>query len=293
MINRGASFTNLDDNVQLVVDESTDGIVIDSIEGIYSFDGVVATSPYSQTSGDRYKSSRTAKRNIVVSGVIFSDYWDNRQMLYKVFRVGAQGKFGYIENGRDTRFANYYTESVEVDQNAYRATFQISLICPDPFFYLENPEVFDLASWIKDFEFPHEFVEDGEELGHRETEMIKEIVNANGVDGIGLQITMTADGNVVNPYVFLYETNQKITVGTESNPFTLTSGARIEIDTTTGHKNAVLVTGTTETRINDRLDPTSEFFQLRAGVNTVGYNAESGVDHLNVHVEYKMRFLGV
>jgi hypothetical protein len=48
-----------------------------------------------------------------------------------------------------------------------------------------------------------------------------------------------------------------------------------------------------ETRINEYLDPDSVFFQLRAGINTIGYNAASGVENLNVHIEYKMRYLGV
>ena len=41
------------------------------------------------------------------------------------------------------------------------------------------------------------------------------------------------------------------------------------------------------------MDPDSTFFQLGAGINTIGYNAASGSDFLNVHIEYKMRFLGV
>lgn len=293
MIKRTASFTNMDDNVQLIVDGNTDGIVIDTIEGIYAFDGEVATTPYAQTSGDRYKSSRTVKRNIVVSGTIYKNYWTNRQMMYRVFRIGAQGQFGYEEPGRDTRLANYYVESIGIDQNAYRGVFQISLICPDPFFYLEQPEVFDLATWTKDFEFIHEFVASGEELGHRENSFIHEVINENGVDGIGMKIVFSANGNVTNPYVYLYETGEQITVGTESNPFVLTSNSTVEIDTTTGKKNAVHIVNGVETRINNRLDPASEFFQLRAGLNTIGYNAESGVEYLNVHVEYRMRFLGV
>ena len=41
------------------------------------------------------------------------------------------------------------------------------------------------------------------------------------------------------------------------------------------------------------LDPDSSFFQLLAGTNTIGYNADSGAEYLNVHIEYKMRYLGV
>jgi hypothetical protein len=98
---------------------------------------------------------------------------------------------------------------------------------------------------------------------------------------------------VTNPYVYLYETGERITIGTDANPYTLTSSKRVEIDTTTGKKNIVQIANNTKTRINEYLHPDSKFFQLGAGINTIGYNAEAGDEFLNVHIEYKMRFLGV
>jgi hypothetical protein len=290
---RSASFVNAEDNVDLIVDGNTPGIVIESIEGIYAFTGEVKTSPYSQTNGDRYKSTRAPMRNIVVYGKIFDDFWNNRQLMYRVFRLGSLGRFCYTEPDHSNRYADYYVESLEIDQDAYRGQYQISLLCPDPFFYAGEPEGVDLAAWIPDFEFIHEFDENGEELGHRETSMIQEIDNLNGVDGIGMKITLTANGNVTNPYVYLYETGERITIGTENNPYTLTSLKRVEIETTTGKKNIFQVENNVQTRINEYLDPDSSFFQLGAGVNTIGYNADSGAEFMNVHIEYKMRYLGV
>ena len=290
---RAASFTNTEDNVNLIVDGDCPGILIEQVDGIYAFTGEVMTSPYSQTHGDRYKNSRATRRNIVVQGKIFDDFWENRQLLYRVFRLGSLGKFCYKEQDRSNRYADYYVESVEIDQDPFRGQYQISLICPDPFFYAGDVEAVDLASWVSDFEFAHDFIASKEEIGHRETSMIKEIQNLNGVDGIGMTIVLTASGNVVNPYVYLYETGEKIAIGTTANPYTLSSSQRVEIDTTTGKKNIVQVVGNVRTRINEYLDPDSSFFQLGAGINTIGYNASSGANYLNVHIEYKMRYLGV
>ena len=293
MIIRSASFLNTEDNVSLNVDGNCPGLVIESIEGIYAFSANVITSPYSQTHGDRYKNSRAPRRNIVIQGKIFDDFWNNRQMLYRVFRLGSLGQFCYTEPDQSQRYADYYVESLDIDQDAYRGQYQISLICPDPFFYSGEPEHVDLAAWVSDFEFEHEFDEDGETLGHREISMIREIENRNGVDGIGMKIILTAFGDVTNPFVYLYETGERITIGTTSNPYTLTSTKRVEIDTTIGKKNIVQINGGVETRINEYLDPDSSFFQLGAGINTIGYNASSGANYLNVDIEYKMRYLGV
>ena len=293
MIIRAASFLNTEDNISLTVDGDCPGIVIESIEGIYAFSGEVNTSPYSQTNGDRYKSTRAPRRNIVIQGKIFADYWNNRQMIYRVFRLGSLGQFCYTEPDQSNRYADYYVESVEIDQDAYRGQFQISLICPDPFFYSGEPEFVDLAAWSSDFQFDHEFDENGETIGHRVIAMIKDVENLNGVDGIGMTITMTASGDVTNPYVYMYDTGEQIKIGTTANPYTLTSAKSIRIETTTGKKSVVQVQSNVETRINEYLDPDSSFFQLHAGINTIGYNASSGVDYLNIQIEYKMRFLGV
>ena len=292
-IQRSATFTNTEDNIALNVDSNCPGIVIESIEGIYAFTGEVTTSPYSQTNGDRYKFTRAPRRNIVVQGKIFDNFYDNRQLMYRVFRLGSLGQFCYSEPNKDSRYADYYVESVDIDQDAYRGQFQISLICPDPFFYAGDSESVDLSGWLPDFEFIHEFDENGEELGHRVASMIQEIDNYNGVDGIGLKIIMTSTANVVNPYVYLYETGEQISVGTTANPYTLTSSKRVEIDTTTGKKSIIQIANGVETRIDEYLDPDSVFFQLHAGINTIGYNASSNVERLNVHIEYKMRYLGV
>ena len=290
---RSAAFTNTEDGIGLVVDGNCPGILIERVDGIYAFQGEVQTSPYSQTNGDRYRHSRVIKRNIVVQGKIFDNFWSNRQLMYRVFRTGSLGRFCYTEPDRSNRYADYYVEKVDIDQSYNVGQYQISLICPDPFFYDGSPQVVDLATWISDFVFQHDFVLGGEELGHRETSMIKEIENLNGVDGIGIKITMSATGEVVNPFVYLYETGEEIRVGTTDNPYTLDSTKQIEIETETGKKNIIQVQNGIRTRINEYLDVDSSFFQLAAGINTIGYNAASGAEHMNVHIEYRMRYLGV
>ena len=44
-IQRAATFTNTEDNINLIVDGECPGILIESVEGIYAFTGEVKTSP--------------------------------------------------------------------------------------------------------------------------------------------------------------------------------------------------------------------------------------------------------
>ena len=299
-IPRSASFLNTDDNLILIInDTNSPGILIESVDGIYAYSADVSTSPYSQTHGSKYKTTRVPQRNIVINGKIYADdttpsFYDNRQMLYRIFRPSSKGVFTYYETGEENRLAGYYVESVTIDQKWHIGDFQISLICPDPFFYSEDDITVELAAWHAGWTFPHNFVAAGEPIGERSATMLQEIENENGVSDIGLNITMSCTGDVVNPYVYLYETGERISVGTSARPFTLLSGQTITIDTTTGEKSITLSqSGTEDTSIISYIDSGSAFFQLGAGVNTIGYNADSGAANLIVIVRYRMRFLGV
>lgn len=298
-IPRSASFYNKEDNLILVFDSvHSPGILIESADGIYSFEADVSTSPYSQTHGSKYKTTRVPQRNIVINGKIFVDkdtpsFHDNRQLIYKVFRPGSKGVFTYYETNEENRLADYYVESVTIDQEWHLGDFQISLICPDPFFYGTEDITVNLASWTSGWTFPHNFIASGEPMGERSATMIKELQNKNGVSGIGLKITMSCTGDVLNPYIYMYETGERITIGTEDMPFTLSSGQVITIDTTTGEKSITMTQQGIEASVIAYLDPASAFFQLDAGINTIGYNAESGAENLMVKVQYRMRYLGV
>lgn len=293
MIKRSAVFTNTEDNVSLIADEHLPGILIENIDGIYAFSGEVAMSAYSQTHGSRYKNTRMPQRNIVVSGKIFDDFWNNRQYMYRVFRPGSVGRFEYIEPGRASRFADYYVESCKVDQSPMTGQYQISLLCPDAFFYAGTDEHITMASWDANFEFQHEFDGDGEPLGVRNNSMIATIVNNDGVDGIGIKFTLSASGNVTNPYLYHAETGEVIRIGSSGSTYTMDSTKEIVITTGIGQKKILCTDNGVTSSIIDKLDPDSSFFQIRAGVNTIGYNAASGAENLNVMVEYRMRYLGV
>lgn len=291
-IKRAVSFSNTDDGLSLTVDDRRNGFMIQNIDGIYAFTGDVVTTPYSYTDGSHYQLTRAPQRNVVVTGVVFENFNENRQLMYRIFRLKSRGRFAYMEPDYSTRYIDYYVESVEISQERNIASFQISLICADPFFYGDETSMVELAAWENDFEFEHEFLAAGEELGHREASMIKEISNINGVSGIGMDITLTSIGNVTNPYVYI-DTGERITLGTEDEPFVLSSDMTVNICTLTGQKDITKTVGGITTRINEVMDPLSSFFQLGTGVNTIGYNAASGAEYMSVTIKYRMRYLGV
>ena len=81
---------------------------------------------------------------------------------------------------------------------------------------------------------------------------------------------------------------------TKNNPFTMSSGDRLQITTGTGNKHLYytdVATGT-ERDISQYLTEDSEFVQLGRGDNTIGYDAESGAGNMTITITYRLRYAG-
>lgn len=264
-----------------------------SLEGVYSVSNKVNTSENTMTDGSTYQGSTTRQRNIVITAQMDHDYQTNRDLLYKCFKPKATGVFTYIE-GEEIREIEYKTESLDIAEKGVVRDITISLICTDPFFKDQNDTMVTMAGWGGGFEWDHEFPEEGETFGERLAEIIKEIENDSAADNIGITILMEASGPVTNPAIYHIEEDIFTKIGTAIEPFSISAGEAIKITTET-NKKAVYKIGSdgTETNINEYLDEESEFIQLTHGKNTIKYDAEVGIDYLNVTITYRFRYLGV
>ncbi|MDO4800604.1 MAG: phage tail family protein, partial [Prevotellaceae bacterium] len=230
--------------------------------------------------------------NIVLTLVDKYKHKDNRLQLYQLFKPKTKGTFTYEEDG-DTRSIDYYVESIDITSTGTARTATVSLICPDPFFEAPNDITVTMAGWARDFEFIHEFFEEGEELGHRIEEKLKTIQNDTGAEGIGLTINIYASGAVSNPSITHIEAEEFIKIGTTAHPMDMVNGDVLQITTGTNNKHVYLIRGGEKTEINEYLDEKSEFIQLQSGKNTIGYNADAGENYMTVSLSYRHKFLGV
>lgn len=293
MYSRTIECVNTDDQTAVNFNNIYGGFIIDSIDGIYEILSTVNDTEYGATDGSHYDFTAVPKRNIVITGRILKDYQNKRKLLYRVFRPHSAGQFRYTE-GDETKVIDYHMEKCSIpDTDEKIKTIQISLICVDPYFRGVDDVIISMAAWIGGFTFEHEFVDGGEEFGSRFNSLIKQIPNENGVDGIGMTITIGASGSVTNPKLYHLESGYSIMIGTAANPFVMDSADEIVIDTTTGKKNLYRIRNNVKTSINEYLDPASEFIQLNSGENTLRYAAESGEEYMNVTISYRMRYLGV
>ncbi len=280
-----------DIEVEFNYNEDADFFLV-SLEGVYSVSNNVVTSENTMTDGSTYQGSTTKQRNIVITAFIDGDYQKRRDLLYKCFKPKSTGNFTYIE-GDEKRTIEYKVEEIDIAETGVIRNVVISLICPDPFFKDLNDIIVTMAGWKRSFSWPHEFKAEKEPFGERIAEIIKTVENDSAADNIGIEILMQASGAVTNPALYHVEQDEHIKVGTTDHPLQLAAGEAVKITTGTNNKNVYLISNGQETKINEYLDEDSEFIQLTSGSNTFKYDADAGINYLNVTISYRFRYLGV
>ena len=281
------------DNLTATFGRYTEPFFLEDCDGVYEVSNNVSTSDNTMTDGATYLGSVTKLRNIVLTlrDRPSGDHRENRTLLYNLFKPKSAGTLTYKEDDIE-RQIDYYVESVSIGGTERSRQATVSLICPDPFFVDPDEITVILAGWDAQFEFEHEFVDGGEELGVRVQELSKTIENTSAAENIGLTITIEAEGAVTTPTVTHVEQEESITVGTDDMPYTMAMGDKIIITTGTNNKHVYEVVDGVQTEINEYLTEDSEFFQLMSGDNTIGFSAVSGEDNMIVTVSYQYRYLG-
>lgn len=267
--------------------------ILANVDGIYLSENNVTVSDNTMTDGGTYQGSVKKKRNIVLTLMDKPDNvynQANRDILYTLFAEASLGTLTYTENDI-SRKINYYVEKI-YKKSLDSRIITVSLICADPFFYDEHSSIADMANWLSDFEFIHEFTAEGETLGHKSNERIVNIVNTSSLDNIGMKIIIDAVSAVENPKIVRIEDDTFVQIGSISYPFTMQGNDRIIITTSVNDKHIYLIRNGVKTEINEYMTEDSTFIQLKRGDNHIGYVATSGEEYLSISIEYQMKYSG-
>ena len=262
------------------------------IDGIYDAKNTVYVSENSMIDGAVYQGSVAKYRNIVLhlKDKSEGDYPKNRDALNRLFKEKSVGTLVFQEGDADPRKIEYYVESLESDENYMPRMHQVSLICPDPFFYDINASSEQMASWVGVFTFPFASPSTGFVFGYKDNSLIKKIQNDFAEDNIGITIIMSCLGGVTNPSITHIETNSSIHIGHSGKPFDMIAGDIVTITTATGNKHVTLTRNGVTSEINHYLTEDSVFMQLMRGSNSFGFGADSGANNLTITLEYTYKY---
>lgn len=236
-------------------------------------------------------------RDVEVIGWIIADteaqMTDRKAMLNRFVNPQQQIELTY---------SSYYLTFLPDSSVAYSTTiaennevvckFKISGMAADPLFKDSADNRVSAASTKPHFHFPL-IINKTEQnpptvmFGVREPSLIVNVYNSGAVS-TGMKIVFKAQGTVLNPSLTKVYTQEYFKLNKE-----MYAGEEVSIVTTIGEKKVSAIVKGVETNYFKYRDLDSTWLQLDVGDNLFRYDADVGIDNLEVYVYFSNKFLEV
>ena len=282
------------------------GFLIKSITGLGPAKANVNTTEVSTNDGSLFNSARLSQRNIVLDMVFINTVYgesieDLRQKSYKYFPLKKSVELTIETDNRYVKTTGY-VESNEPDIFSSQEGTQISIICPDPYFYSAGEDgnnVTDFYTIDPMFEFPfsNESLTDPLLIFGEIQIKTEGVITYYGDSEIGVVIYIHAIGPATNINIYNTETREVMMINTTKlEKLTgkgLVASDDIVINTTKGEKSITLIREGASYNILNCLDKNTDWFTLSKGDNIFAFTAETGVTNLQFRIENQVIYEGV
>lgn len=279
------------------------GFIVRFITGLGPGKANINTTEVSTNDGSLFNSSRLPSRNIVIG---LNYLWKNsieeaRYLSYKYFPIKKKLTL-LIETDKRKAEIEGYVESNDPNIFSKSEGSDISIICPNPFFYSAGKDgkkttVFHGIEQMFEFPFSNEsLLECLLEIGTIQNRTEK-VVIYDGDSEIGITITIHAVGEASKIAIYNTGTREIMRIDTDKlSMFTgsgIIAGDDIIISTVKGSKSITLQREGKTTNILNCLERNPDWFQLAKGDNIFAYTAESGSSNLQFKIENQIAYEGV
>lgn len=281
------------------------GLAITKITGLGAADADINVTEIATGDGGKYNSSRVGKRNVVITFLpLLTDSQtveDSRQLLYQYFHIKKQVTLHFSTDNREVEIVGY-VEKNDPDIFSNEEDVQISVLCPDPYFYDMSDGGWTTVTFSGVnplFEFPFEnnsLTENLIEFGEIKKKQ-KETVTYEGDAEIGFIIRMHALGEV--RMITIYDTDTRESMHIDTNRLKEIVGSEIKygdditINTIMGERSVMFLRDGVETNILNALDKDADWFTLKSGDNHYAYVCDYGSEDLEFSIEFKTAFEGI
>ncbi|CAK7001868.1 phage tail family protein [Tissierella sp.] len=263
---------------------------ITNIEGLSNVDNIISTIKSPNQDGETETNATLSGRNLVIQGEYqYFDRQEGRNKLIKVFNPKLQGRLRY-ENSNIIKEINCRPEKTPIISSTTKSTvpFIINLFAADPYWKDLEEIKEEVAIWRGAFEFPLEIpINDGIEFGFREPSLIANIEN-NGDVPCGMKVEFKALGSVVNPSLFNVNTREYMKINK-----TMGAGEILTVTTHFQNKRVEMYRNGIISNAFNWWDLHGTFLQLDVGDNLLRYDADEGLDNLEVNIWFTPQYLGV
>ena len=294
----------LGDSIELdLMRPEKSGFIVYSVTGLGPGGANINTTEVATNDGSLFNSSRLPSRNIVI-GLKYlwkSSVEDVRQLSYKHFPIKKKLTL-LIETENRKAEIDGYVESNDPSIFSKDEGSDISIICPNPFFYSagekgNNTTIFYGIEPMFEFPFSNESLfECLLEMGAIQNQTEK-VITYNGDSEIGVTITIHAVGEASKIAIYNTGTREIMRIDTDKlAAFTgsgIIAGDDIIICTVKGNKSINLQRAGKITNILNCLEKNSDWFQLTKGDNIFAYTAATGSSNLQFKIENRIIYEGV
>lgn len=282
------------------------GFLIKSITGLGPVKANVNTTEVSTNDGSLFNSARLSQKNIVLDMVFINTVYgesieDLRQKSYKYFPLKKSVELTIETDNRYVKTTGY-VESNEPNIFSSQEGTQISIICPDPYFYSAGEDGNNVTNFYSidpmfEFPFSNESL-DEPLLVFGEIQIKTEgVITYHGDSEIGVMIYIHVIGPATNINIYNTETREVMRINTEKISSLTGKGIvasdDIVINTAKGEKSITLIREGVSYNILNCLDKNTDWFTLAKGDNIFAFTADSGVTNLQFRVENKVIYEGV
>lgn len=276
------------------------GFEVHEITGLGPAKANINTTESATNDGTSFNSSRLNSRNIVLT-LGFREcptIEDARQKSYKYFPIKQKVKL-LFHTDRRTAEATGYVESNEPNIFSDKETTQVSVICPDPYFYKEGTNVTMFSGVIPLFEFPfsnESLTEPLLEMGSIVTDTQK-VITYDGDASVGMVIYIHALGEVDNLVIYNSKTREKFKINTDRieamTGSGISAGDDLIISTVDGDNYITLRRNGIDINILNSIDRNASWFKLSKGENIFAYAAEYGTSNVQFRIENRVIYEGI
>lgn len=254
--------------------------------GLTPASATINTSNIASVDGTFFNSSATNQRNIVLTITPNIEPESARLFLYQFFKPKYPITLFFKTKFREV-YIDGYVETFEGGLYEQKQSFQISVICPQPFFTDVSTDTIKQSKVIDNFTFPFSTPESGIVLSSIVTLEGGAIMN-KGEETTGAIIELSARGTVLEPTVYNRTTGEKFTVQVE-----LRAGDLVRIDTRRGEKSVILLSHGETTNILNRITQDSKWLTLPTGENIFTFGCVYGDTNLDVIYHVSALYEGV
>jgi phage-related protein len=270
---------------QIDLSQTANRFMFSKIEGLNPPAGTISTSSYAGMDGSYLNNAFIEKRNVVIPFAMRGfDVEKRRHELYKVVKPSRYIKI-YYATANISVYAEGYVETCEMNNFEQLTSGQISIICPDIYWYSTETQVAEYSQITGAFHFIFPDNDSPFPIGMYNARNIMTIVNDGDEVGFTLEIS---GGPATNITLYNAITDEYMQIQGE-----IQDGDIITISTKTSNKTVSLEREGVATNIINRLVSGSTWLALQTGENQFYLRASNGLQNLKVRLIHRNAYLGV